>query len=221
MDSWLQLTEAEFSTRHTFKPRGLVTDKILLDKINPGEICQSKEHRYVCSQQELRNAVLQALTTPVSLLVWSPQKRRPTKGVGWHWGAPRPSQSRAPNLLLSPGDSTQSSCCPHLPVRFCDPSASHQPFPAWVKQHQNAYCLYCCSESIPVTFMMMGKYTLLILWLGKWRWRELQWFNNLWNECRFADSHSSDTGKPKKQQKQPKPPVCFTFYLIPVMPEKP
>lgn len=42
MDSWLQLTEAEFSTRHTFNPRGLC-HWILLDKIHPGESCQSKE----------------------------------------------------------------------------------------------------------------------------------------------------------------------------------
>lgn len=170
MDSWLQLTEAEFSTWHTFKPRGLVPDKILLDKIYPGESCQSKEQRYVCSQQELRDAVLQALTTPVSVLACSPQKMRPTEGVGWHWGAPRPSQSTAPNLLISPGDSTQQLLpSPSSEVLW---SFSIPPALPWISDHQNANCLYCSSESIPMTFMIMSKYIVLILWLGKWRWRE-------------------------------------------------
>lgn len=181
---------------------------------------KAKSKGSVCSQQELRDAVLQVLTTPVFVPV-SSRKMRPA-GVGWHWGASGhpPSQSRAPSLLLCPGDSTYCSCCPHLPTRFCDPSASHQPFPGWVKYHQNACCLYCSSESISVKFMMMSKYTALILWMGKWRYRELQCFNNLRNECRFADSHFSDTGKPKEHQKQPKPPGCFTFYLFPVTSEK-
>lgn len=73
MDSWVQLTEEKFSTRHTFDPRGLCR-WMLLDKIHPGESCQSKEQRPPCSQQELRDAVPQALTTPVSGPVFSPQK---------------------------------------------------------------------------------------------------------------------------------------------------
>lgn len=71
MDSWLQLTEAEFSTRHTFNPRGWC-HWILLDKTRPGESCQSKEQRCVCSEQEWRDAVLRALTTLVSVPVCSP-----------------------------------------------------------------------------------------------------------------------------------------------------
>lgn len=174
MDSWLNLTEAEFSTWHTLNPRGLCL-WILLDKIHPGESCQSKEQRSLCSQQEWRDAVLQALTAPLS--VFSPQEvladlrgsRTPTQPEQSSKAAPL-SWWQHPVQLL-----------PHLPERFCGPSASHQPFPGGVKYHQNAYCSCCPSESIPIKFMMMSKYIALILWLGKWRWRELQCFNNLWN----------------------------------------
>lgn len=75
-------------------------------------------------------------------------------------------------------------------------------------------------KSISMKFIMMSKHIVLILCLGKQRYRELKWFNNLWNECRFTDSHSSDTGQPNKHQKQTKLPGCFTLYLFPAMPEK-
>lgn len=103
-----------------FKPCGLC-HWILLDKIHPGESCQSKGQR---SQQELRDAVLQPLLH-LSVPVCSPQKMRPTEGVGWHWGAPGhpSSQSRAPTLLLCPGDSIQCSCCPPLPVVLQHPTS--------------------------------------------------------------------------------------------------
>lgn len=64
-------------------------------------------------------------------------------------------------------------------------------------------------KSISMKFIKMSKCILLILCLGKWGYRKLKWFNKLWNECRFTDSHFSGTAEHKKHQEQPR-----LFYII-------
>lgn len=220
MDSWLQLTEAEFSTWHTFNPRGLC-HWILLDKIHPGESCPSKEqgicvptagikgcctpgshYTCVCScfQQEDETHRRCWLTLRGFRTSTQPEQSSKPASLSW-WQHPM-------QLLPSPSNKVlwSFSIPPALP-RMNEISPECLLLILLLRKYFNG--IYD-DEWIHCTH----------LWMGKWRYRELQWFNNLRNECRFADSHSSDTGKVKKHQKQPKPPGCFTFYSFPVMSEK-
>lgn len=194
--------------------------------IHPGESWQSKEEEVHVLTPRINRRCAVGLWLPMCTFQFAAQPQQadehPEKVVGGSEGpeATHPARARQRSwtcsFVMTDALGWQQSIQPSPSDQVC----IHQPFPRWVKYHHNAYCLYSSSKSISMKYIILSKYIVLILCLGRRRYRELKWFNNLWNECRFIDSHSSVTGEPKKHQKQPKPPGYFTLYLFPVMSEK-
>lgn len=204
----------------------------LLDMMHPGESWQSKAQEIHvltlginrCCALGVWLHVYLSVCSPVPAGRWAPRGGiRQQQGA---WGNP-PCQSRAAflNLFLHHDCSMRMAAVNTVAALtfkqglVIDQQSTSPSLDEWNIVIMPTFYI-TLQKSISMTFIMMSEYIFLILCLGKQRYRELKRFNNLWNECRFTDSHSSDTGQSKKHQKQPKSPGWLTLYFFPVMSEK-
>lgn len=199
--------------------------------IHPGESWRSKEEEVHVLTPRINRRCAVGPWLPMCTFQFAAQPQQadehPEKVFRWQrgaWGNP-PCQSTAAvlNLLLC------HDWCIRMTAVNADLTFRPGLNPPALPQvsESSSYRLpfiFLFKKSISMKYIILSKYIVLILCLGGRRWfrvqEELKWLNNLWNECRFTDSHSSDTGEPKKHQKQPKALGYFTLYLFPVMPEK-